>query len=86
MGDATFSLGLDASSSGSGRDGSQDPSYLTVLDCTTVVLTLSGNDVSWVTLWIFSASSSVNGSSHLLFLDLFLFSFFLTAEVLASLC
>lgn len=28
----------------------QDPSYLTVLDCTTVVLTLSGNDVFWVTL------------------------------------
>lgn len=32
------------------RNVSQDPSYLTVLDCTTVVLTLSGNDVSWVTL------------------------------------
>ena len=37
--------------SSSDRNGSQDPSYLTVLDCTTVVLTLSGNDVSWVTLW-----------------------------------
>lgn len=37
--------------SSSSRNGSQDPSYLTVLDCTTVVLTLSGNDVSWVTLW-----------------------------------
>lgn len=33
----------------SSRNGSQDPSYLTVLDCTTVVLTLSGNDVFWVT-------------------------------------
>ncbi len=33
------------------RNGSQDPSYLTVLDCTTVVLTLSGNDVFWGTLW-----------------------------------
>lgn len=32
----------------SDRSGSQDPSYLTVLDCTTVALTLSGNDVSWV--------------------------------------
>lgn len=28
---------------------SPDPSYLTVLDCTTVVLTLSGNDVFWGT-------------------------------------
>lgn len=37
--------------SSSSRNGSQDPSYLTVLDCTYVVLTLSGNDVSWVTLW-----------------------------------
>lgn len=28
------------------ENGSRDPSYLTVLDCTSVVLTLSGNDVS----------------------------------------
>jgi len=38
-----------------GRNGSQDPSYLTVVDCTTVVLTLSGNDVSWEALWLFRA-------------------------------
>lgn len=31
----------------SDRSASQDPSYPTVLDCTTVALTLSGNDVSW---------------------------------------
>lgn len=30
------------------RSSSQESSYLTVLDCTTVVLTLSGNDVFWV--------------------------------------
>lgn len=35
----------------SNRNGSQDPSYPTVLDCTTVVLTLSGNDVFWGTAW-----------------------------------
>lgn len=35
----------------SDRSSSQDPSYPTVLDCTTVVLTLSGNDVFWVTPW-----------------------------------
>lgn len=49
----------------SSRNGSQDPSYLTVLDCTTVVLTLSGNDVFWVTAvssvtLVDSCSSNVN--------------------------
>lgn len=40
----------------SNRSSTQESSYLAVLDCTTVVLTLSGNDVFWVSprsaLWL----------------------------------
>ena len=52
FGNVSMALLSDSGLSGvlrvsSGRTGSQDPSYLAVLDCMTGLLTLSGNDVSW---------------------------------------